>query len=175
MNMKRINSNTPIAIKLTVSVPFHPTVSALEMPYTNEIKPKVAVIAPGTSYLVSPVARDSFTYFTASNTAMMAIGMLTNKVQCQEVYSTRIPPMINPIAAPPPERAPYTPKAFARSLLSVKVTVINERAAGASRAAKTPCSPRAEINNPWLVATPPSADAVAKPMSPMMSMRLRPA
>ena len=42
------------------------------------------------------------------------------------------PPRIRPIAAPPPEIAPKTPNARARSLGSVNVTVISDSAAGAS-------------------------------------------
>ena len=53
------------------------------------------------------------------------------------------PPSINPIAAPPPEIAPITPNAFARSVGTVKVTLIIASAAGAKSAPNTPCSARA--------------------------------
>ena len=42
------------------------------------------------------------------------------------------------MAAPPPEIAPTTPKALARSAGTVKVTEIIAKAAGASSAPKTP-------------------------------------
>ena len=82
--------------------------------------------------------------------------------------------MSRPIAAPPPARAPKTPKALARSFGSVNVTVTIDRAAGAISAAKAPWSPRAANNCSWLAATPPSAEAAAKPSRPMMNVRLRP-
>ena len=75
--------------------------------------------------------------------ARIAIGTLTPKHQRQEKYSVRVPPRISPIAAPPPEIAPITPNAFARSLGIVKVTLIIARAAGASSAPNTPCNARA--------------------------------
>ena len=82
--------------------------------------------------------------------------------------------MINPIAAPPPEIAPITPNAFARSFGTLKVTEIIASAAGASSAPKTPCNARDAKRSPWVDEIPPSADAPAKPMSPTMKMRLRP-
>ncbi|CAB4541760.1 unannotated protein [freshwater metagenome] len=42
------------------------------------------------------------------------------------------------MAAPPPEIAPITPNALARSAGTVKVTEMMARAAGASKAPKTP-------------------------------------
>ena len=44
--------------------------------------------------------------------------------------------------------APMTPKAFARSFGTVKVTEIIASAAGASSAPKTPCSAREAKSNP---------------------------
>ena len=79
---------------------------------------------------------------------MIAIGVLTPKHQRHDVYSVSTPPKIKPIAAPPPEIAPITPKALARSLGTVNVTEIIASAAGARRAAKTPCSARAPNNIP---------------------------
>ena len=45
---------------------------------------------------------------------------------------------MRPIAAPPPEIAPMTPNALARSAGTLKVTEMMASAAGASRAANTP-------------------------------------
>ena len=81
---------------------------------------------------------------------------------------------MRPIAAPPPAIPPYTPKALARSVGSVKVTVIRESAAGAMRAANPPCSARAPNSMAAFWATPPSAEAAAKPIRPTMNIRLRP-
>ena len=52
-----------------------------------------------------------------------ATGTLTPRHQRHEAYSVRTPPMIRPMAAPPPASAPKTPNALARSLGSVNVTV----------------------------------------------------
>ena len=85
-----------------------------------------------------------------------------------------MPPRIKPIAAPPPEIAPITPNAFARSVGTVKVTEIIARAAGARRAAKTPCNARDANNIPWVDAIPPRAEAAAKPTKPIRKIFLRP-
>ena len=77
----------------------------------------------------------------------MAIGVLTPRHQRHEKYSVKAPPRINPIAAPPPEIAPYTPNARARSFGSVNVTLTIESAAGARSAPKTPCNARDANNN----------------------------
>ncbi len=66
------------------------------------------------------------------------------------------------------------PKAFPRSLGSVKVVVSSDSADGARTAAKTPCSARAANSIAGVVAAPPIAEAVAKPISPMTKVRLRP-
>ena len=71
-----------------------------------------------------------------------ASGTFTPKHQRQEKYSVSVPPSINPIAAPPPEIAPTTPNALARSAGTVKVTEIIASAAGASSAPNTPCKAR---------------------------------
>ena len=86
----------------------------------------------------------------------------------------RTPPTIKPIAAPPPESAPNTPKALARSFGSVNVTVTMDREAGAIRAAKAPWSARAANSSSWFGARPPRAEAPANPIRPMMKVRFRP-
>ena len=78
------------------------------------------------------------------------------------------------MAAPPPAMPPYTAKARARSLGSVKVTVSSERAAGAMMAAKAPWSARALKSMAEFWARPPRAEAPAKPMRLITNMRLRP-
>ena len=73
-----------------------------------------------------------------------------------------------------PAMAPKTPNALARSCGSVNVVANRESAAGASIAAKTPCSARAPTSSSKLWAAPPSADAPAKPTRPAMNVHLRP-
>ncbi len=174
INKKRANRTRAIPMKVNVEVPVQPSDSALVIPKTRETKPSVAVIAPGMSYFVSPVARLSLTYAKPRNTARIAMGTLTHNVQCHDVYSVKIPPSTRPIAAPAPESAPYTPNAFARSFESVKVTEIKLRAAGARSAAKTPWSPRAANSIPAFTESPPSAEAAANPIRPTINIRLRP-
>ena len=104
----------------------------------SENKPAVAVSTPGMSYVLSPCALDSCTKRIANIAAIIAIGVFTPKHQRQEKNSVSVPPRIKPIAAPPPEIAPITPNALARSAGTVKVTEMIARAAGASKAPKTP-------------------------------------
>jgi len=110
----------------------------------------------------------------ARSAAITAIGTLTPKHQRHEKYSVSVPPRIKPIAAPPPEIAPMTPNAFALSVGTVKVTEIIARAAGARSAAKTPCRARDAYKSPSLDATPPIAEAAAKPIKPIRKIFLRP-
>ena len=70
--------------------------------------------------------------------AMIAIGVFTPRHQRHEKNSVSVPPTISPIAAPPPEIAPNTPKAFARSAGTVNVSEIIASAAGARSAPNTP-------------------------------------
>ena len=88
--------------------------------------------------MLSPCAFDSFTNLIAKIATKIAIGVLTPKHQRHEKNSVSAPPKMRPIAAPPPEIAPITPNAFARSLGIMKVTEMIERAAGASNAPNTP-------------------------------------
>ena len=121
-----------------------------------------------------PWALDSWTIGTATAAARMAIGTFTSRHHRHEAYWVSTPPAIRPMAAPPPEIPPYTPKAVARSFTSVKVTVMSERAAGANNAANAPWSARAPNSIGAFTATPPRAEAPANPSRPMMNMRLRP-
>ena len=131
-------------------------------------------MAPATSYRAAPVALLSLTKRAASTAATIAIGTLTNRHQRQEKYWVRTPPSSRPTAAPPPEIAPYTPNARARSFGSWNVTVSSDSAAGASSAAKAPWSARAAKSMVSVAARPPMADATAKPSRPTMKIFLRP-
>ena len=110
----------------------------------------------------------------ASEKAMIAMGVLTNRHQRHDKYWVSSPPVMSPIAAPTPDSAPYTPKAFARSLESVNVTEMSESDAGARSAPKTPCNARAPKSICWFWAKPPSSEAPAKPTSPIRNAFLRP-
>ena len=121
-----------------------------------------------------PCALLSWTSGIAAPATIREIGTLTPRHQRHDAYSVRTPPTIRPIAAPPPASAPKTPKALARSLGSVNITVTMDSDAGAISAANPPCSARAANSMPSVCAKPPSAEAPAKPSRPMMKVRLRP-
>ena len=123
---------------------------------------------------MSPGALLSLRTAIAPAAMRIATGTFTPRHQRQEAYSVRTPPTSRPIAAPPPESAPKTPKALARSRGSVKVTVMIDSAAGAIIAAKAPCNPRAAKSRPCVVAIPPRADAIANPVSPTRKILRRP-
>ena len=66
------------------------------------------------------------------------------------------------------------PKAFPRSVGSVKVVVSRARTDGARSAPNAPWMLRAATSMGKLSDAPPSAEAEAKPISPMRSARFRP-
>src|SRR5215471_18124082 len=111
---------------------------------------------------------------TAPATATTPRTTLTYRHQRQDRYSVRNPPSSSPTAPPAPAMAPKTPNALPRSAGSVNVTVSVDSAAGASIAPNAPCAPRPITSTAKLFAAPPSAEAAAKPTSPMISIRRRP-
>jgi hypothetical protein len=123
---------------------------------------------------VWPLTRLSGISRRAARLASNAIGVLTSRHHRQEAYWVSTPPRTNPMARPPPAMAPHTPNARARSRASVKVTVTNDRAAGAISAANAPCMARAAKSRLASGASPPIADAPANPSRPTIRMRLRP-
>ena len=139
-----------------------PCVSALEKPKTRreqagrrgeragDVDPRPCgrrVSSPSrrTAAIAAGTARTRFTYMH----------------QRQSRYSVSAPPRMRPTAAPEPAITPNTPKALLRSDGIVNVVVSRLRAAGASSAAKPPCSARATTSTPKPWARPPSADAAA--------------
>ena len=70
--------------------------------------------------------------------------------------------------------APYTPNARPRSLGSLKVVVSIPSAAGASSAANSPWQARAVMSMVKLTDAPPTAEATAKPISPVRNVTFRP-
>ncbi len=123
---------------------------------------------------MSPCALVSLTIGSVTAIAKIATGMFTSRHQRQSTYCVSTPPSSRPIAAPPPEIAPNTANALARSFSPTNVVVRIASAAGASRAANTPCPARAANNCMPVCAKPPTADAIAKPAIPTMKERLRP-
>ena len=84
------------------------------------------------------------------------------------------PPSSTPAAPPLPETAPQIPRARFRSCPSANVVVRIESAAGASRAAPSPCKERKAISEPDDQANPASSEEVVKSASPTMNIRRRP-
>ena len=84
------------------------------------------------------------------------------------------PPSSSPTEAPPAAIALKIPNALGRSGDPWKVTVKRPSAEGASSAPKAPCNARAATSIPNDCDSPPIADATAKPVSPPISVHLRP-
>src|SRR3981189_2869483 len=104
-----------------------PVLAAWVNPYTRATNPAVPRTAPGMSYELPPPGLLSVTRIVPAMQATIAIGTLISRHQRHDAYSVSVPPRIKPIAAPPPEMAPYTAKAADRSLTSVKVTEISDK------------------------------------------------
>src|SRR5215472_4370351 len=103
-----------------------------------------------------------------------AIGTFTNTHDRQPRYWVSTPPNISPRAAPAVAMAAQIPNARPRSASSVKVVVSTASTAGASSAAKIPCSARAPTRTPGSGAAPPSAEAAANPATPIVMASLEP-
>ena len=103
-----------------------------------------------------------------------ATGTLTQKIHSQPRYFVRMPPIRTPAAAPLPPTAPQAPSALLRSLPSVNVTEMIDRAAGVTIAAPSPWTPRAAINIPDEVESPQTSEARPKSASPPMKTSRRP-
>ena len=108
----------------------------------------MTVTAPAMSKLLCACSsRDSGTLRSAATNTAIPTGMFTKKIHGHESASTRMPPSTSPTAPPPTAIAAHTPIAFVRSAPSEKVAVMIERAAGAMRAAPSPCSPRKRMSD----------------------------
>jgi hypothetical protein len=84
------------------------------------------------------------------------------------------PPRMRPRAAPAVTIAAHMPKAVPLSRSSLNVVINSAKTAGAVRAANPPCRARAATSTPRSGAAPPSAEATAKPMTPVISARRAP-
>ena len=84
------------------------------------------------------------------------------------------PPRSRPTAAPTPDIAAYTENARLRGGPAGNVVVISASAVGEASAAPRPCRPRepSSISSFW--ARPPSPEAIAKIVTPIMKTRRRP-
>ena len=104
----------------------------------------------------------------------MPTGMLMKNTQRQPGPSVSNPLAITPTDAAPPPMAPKMPSARFRSGPSENVTATIDRAAGATRAAPNPWSPRAVMSTADDWAMPATNDAAEKMVIPATSIRRRP-
>ena len=135
----------------------------------------MTVTAPAASKRWCPrSALLSGTRATASAKTSTPTGTLTQKIHSQPRYFVRIPPKRTPAAAPEPPSAPQIPSALFRSAPSRKVVVTIDSAAGEMIAAPRPCTARALIKTPELLAKPQTSEAIVKSVRPTRKIRLRP-
>ncbi len=152
-----------------------PALSASSSAKTRAESPMVIVAAPATSKCrVSPSFRDSAISEGATAAAAIPIGTFTHSTHSQPRYSVRTPPRRTPAAPPEPATAPQIPSALLRSAPSRKVVATIESAAGERIAAPRPCTARAAISWPEVLASPPASEARANSTSPNMKTRRRP-
>ncbi len=129
---------------------------------------------PGMSILGRSVSAGLASNSSAPASATPAKMTFTYITQRHDAHSVSMPPSRSPTAAPAPDNALKMPKAFGLSAGSVKVTLSSESAAGASSAANSPWATRAATSISKLPAAPPTTDAAAKPIRPVMKVVRRP-
>ena len=107
---------------------------------------------------------------------MIATGMLIQKI-ARQVHCVRNPPAIGPIAVRPPEMPKKIAIALPRSRSGNEATTI-ATAAGNSNAAVAPWTTRKKMIHGSAIepfgVRPHAADAIANPVTPMSTIRLRP-
>jgi len=96
------------------------------------------------------------------------------KIHRQPGPSTSGPPISHAVVAPIPPRAPQIPSALFRSVPSVKVVEMIDRAVGVMIAAPAPWATRAASSAAGDQASPHSSDAAVKNTTPAMNTRRRP-
>src|SRR4051794_12730697 len=105
--------------------------------------------------------------------AMIPIGTLIRKTQCQDAYSTSTPPTTGPSAIPETEIAPQIPTARPRSS-GGNAAEINESESGMMNAAPSPCSARIAISISMFCEKAAANDVAANRAGPAMNQRLGP-
>ena len=97
---------------------------------------------------------------------MTTMGTLTRKIDPYQKCSSSAPPTMGPKATAMPDVAPQIPSAFCRSDGSGKTLVRMARLAGKMKAAATPISARAAINEPVVCAAAAATENKPKKTRP---------
>jgi hypothetical protein len=141
--------------------------------YTSAAMPAIDVSAPARSKC--PGSRGVSVRNTGAAAATtIPMGRLMRNTQRQDAQAVITPPSTRPRDAPPMATAAYRASARLRLRPSGKAEITRARAAGEAIAAPTPCTARAAISQPDVVARPPASDARVKTAMPAMKVRRRP-
>ena len=101
-------------------------------------------------------------------------GRLIRKIEPHQKNSSRAPPMIGPITAPPVKATVHRPMAVRRWAGSANMARISENVDGARVAPPMPSRARPRMNSSGLEDRTRSAEAVPKAAAPASRSRLRP-
>ncbi|GHG38044.1 hypothetical protein GCM10018980_10410 [Streptomyces capoamus] len=121
----------------------------------------------------APAPYDSARRSRASGSAARPSGTFSQKIQCQETCSVRLPPMSGPEATASPLTAPQMPYTVPR-LAAGTAAVSRVSVSGIITAAPTPWTARAAIREPMPGARAAAAEAAVNTASPAMKRRRRP-
>ena len=141
-------------------------------PHTIPSAATVTRIRPGAS---SPARGPKLSSMRprTSGIAASPIGTLSQKIHCHASVSVTAPPSTGPATTARPVIAPNTPSAHARRS-GGNAALSSASDSGAIIAAPTPCTARAAISQPTLVASAHAADAATNSSSPAANSRRRP-
>ena len=127
--------------------------------YVSANRPTAEVTSPGTSGRCSrDVSRDSSIRNGIARRPAMPIGTLMKKIQFQLTCSVSRPPTSGPIARAMAETPAQMPIALPRSR-GGNVAAMIDSVAGLISAPPRPCTTRAAIRKPPLVARPQASEA----------------
>ncbi|CQA11966.1 Uncharacterised protein [Mycobacteroides abscessus] len=146
----------------------HPRTSAREKPNTMAKSPRVTVNEPKRSSWRRWPTGYFLTNANVPASAAIVMSTLTYITQRQTSSCVRTPPTSKPAVLAAPITAPKMPNACRSAVDPRKLLTTNDIAAGASRAPNTPWAIRDATSSPKFVAEPPTNDAMAKPLNPMI-------
>ncbi|MCY1237108.1 hypothetical protein D9M72_497910 [compost metagenome] len=138
MFQKTTDARAAAASRPRVQGEVQPSRSTEVTPRTRARRPRVRVIAPGTSSFCLILADRSWITNGARARMMIPTGTLMKKVKRHPKRSVRTPPRTAPTAKPRDSRAPLRPRALLRSGPSSKEVVRRDSAAGMVMAVARP-------------------------------------